>query len=125
MINSQMKQHIQNIIKGTSQVSPFLFLGQNIEICNEQIVQIAEEILKEQNIPKTAFFHFQNTDNNIKTKDIKAFIEPSFTQASYGIQIFFIPNISRFTLSSSNSLLKFLEEPSPGNIIFLSNTSES
>lgn len=125
MINNHTITQIQDIIKGSSWVSPFLFLWSNPESANQQIIAIAKNILEQNNIPLTAFFYFDIPDKNIKIKDIKSFIEPSFSQASHGLQIFFIPDISRFTISSGNSLLKFLEEPSAGNIIFLSNTSES
>lgn len=125
MTNSQIIDHIQEYIKKGTIIAPFLFFGQNSELLEQQIIDISHELLANNNAPKTAFFHFSIPDKNIKIKDIKAFIEPSFSRANYGIQIFYIPDVSRLTVSSSNSLLKFLEEPAPGNIILLSSQSES
>ncbi|NCO31472.1 hypothetical protein GW891_01280 [bacterium] len=47
----------------------------------------------------------------MKIKEIKSFVEYSNSKSPFKFQIFFIENISRLTPTSSNSLLKFFEEP--------------
>jgi len=66
-------------------------------------------------------------DNNesIKVSLIKDFISKSNIKSPFWYQIFYIENISRCTIESYNSMLKFLEEPWKWNIIFMSNASES
>ena len=64
-------------------------------------------------------------DNTAQDKDLKEFLSNSNQKPRFKFQVFFIENISRFTLKSANSCLKFFEEPKFGNIIFLSNTSEA
>jgi DNA polymerase III gamma/tau subunit len=99
-----------------------LFVGQNIELTNSKVKEIAIKLLKDFNIPENYLYILEDSPENIKIKELKEFIEFSHSQAPYSFQIFFIQNISRFTLTSSNSLLKLLEEPGKQNIIFLTNT---
>ncbi|MBT3727533.1 hypothetical protein HOG21_07985 [bacterium] len=57
----------------------------------------------------------------MKINEIKEFVLNSNSKPPFKFQIFFIENVSRLTLKASNSLLKFFEEPSSINIIFLTN----
>lgn len=125
MINKTLIHQIHSQIEKGTDTAPFLFLGKNPEILEQQIESIAYELLEKYHIPKNYFYKFTNLDSNIKLKDIKDFVQLWFSQPPYKIQIFFIPNISRFTTGSGNSLLKFFEEPWIHNIIFLSESSQS
>lgn len=123
-----MKDNLVNIInqieKG-EEISPFLFLGTNIELLDSQVKQIWNELLEKFDVPKVNFSVLDDNGENIKIKDIKEFIKPWELGTPYKFQIFLIENVSRMTLASFNSCLKFFEEPWVQNIIFLTNKSES
>ena len=70
-------------------------------------------------------YSLEDNWKNIKIKEVKEFIEFSNSKSPYKFQIFLIENISRFTISAWNSLLKFFEEPDVTNLILLTNSSES
>jgi hypothetical protein len=106
-------------------ISPCLFLGENLELINADVFQLAQEILQSKNIPLSYLYKLNDNWEKIKIGEIKNFIEPSNSLPWYEIQIFLIENISRFTIQSWNSCLKFFEEPWKHNVIFLTNTSES
>ncbi len=106
-------------------ISPFLFLGKNIEILNSEIRRHAEDLLKFYDIPQTSLLVLEDTGEAIKISGIKEFVKPAELGTPYKIQIFLLENISRMTLQSFNSCLKFFEEPWVQNIIFLTNVSES
>lgn len=125
MKNSQVSPHIQELIKKGDRLSPFLFFGKNPEILTPQVEKIARELLELYKIPKSYLFTFPDNGEKIKIKDIQEFIKISHSHSGFPFQIFFIPNISRLTISSSNSLLKFLEESPKHNIILLSNNWEN
>jgi DNA polymerase III delta prime subunit len=97
-------------------------MGQNLELTNSKVNDIALKLLKDFDIPNSYLYTLEDSPDAIKIKELKEFIEFSHSKPPYTFQIFFIQNISRFTLTSSNSLLKFLEEPGKQNIIFLTNT---
>jgi DNA polymerase III gamma/tau subunit len=78
---------------------------------NEKIKNIALDLLNEYNIPKSYLYILKDNLENIKIQELKEFIKLSQIKSPYKFQIFFIENISRLTLTSSNSLLKILEEP--------------
>jgi len=115
---------IRCIKKGES-ISPFLFLSENKELLSSKITEIAWEILEYFNIPKNYLFNLEDNGEKIKISQIKEFFTPLNLSTPYKFQIFFIENISRMTIWTSNSCLKLLEEPWKTNIIFLSDTSES
>lgn len=125
MINNEIKQNIINQINKGDQKAPFLFLAKNLEILNSQISNLALDLLKEYWIPSVYLYTFQDNWEKIKIKEIKEFIEYSNSKSPYKFQIFLIENVSRLTISASNSLLKFFEEPDVTNLIFLTNKSES
>jgi DNA polymerase III delta prime subunit len=93
------------------EVSPFLFTGKNLEIVNEKVITLAKKLLKEFDIPNVYLYIFNDNSETIKVKEIKEFISYSNSKPPYKFQIFFIENISRLNIASSNSLLKFFEEP--------------
>jgi len=121
--------NIINTIKGKinkgEEISPFLFIGKNLEILNSQITEIWKDLLNEFQIPNVYLYKLEDNNEKIKIKEVKSFIEHSNSTVPYKFQIFFIENISRLTIASSNSLLKFFEEPWVQNIIFTSNAWEN
>lgn len=123
-MNNIIEKIKQKINKG-EEVSPFLFVGKNLEILNSQIIEIWNELLKEFSIPNVYFYKLQDDNEKIKIKEVKEFVEYWNSTSPYRFQIFFIENISRLTIASSNSLLKFFEEPWVQNIIFTSNIWEN
>lgn len=114
----------KKIDKG-EEISPFLFIGKNLEILNKNIYDLWLDILKKYNINKINIFILKDNWEKIKIKEIKEFIEKSNTKSWDKFQIFFIENISRLTNQASNSLLKFFEEPWIWNIIFSTNIWEN
>ena len=125
MINKNILENIIWQINKGDKKAPFLFLAKNPEILNSQVKNLWLDILKHFEIPSNYLYIFDDNWEKIKVKDIKTFIEFSYSKPPYKFQIFFIENISRFTISAWNSLLKFFEEPDVTNLIFLSNNSES
>ena len=125
MINKNIIENIIWQINKGDKKSPFLFLGKNPDLLNSDIKNLWLELLKHFEIPPTYLYTFEDNWEKIKIKDIRSFVELSNSKPPYKFQIFFIENISRFTISAWNSLLKFFEEPDVTNVIFLSNASES
>ncbi|MDR3150388.1 MAG: hypothetical protein LBU14_01910 [Candidatus Peribacteria bacterium] len=109
-----MNNIISNIVNKVNigeEISPFLFIGKNLEIINSKVEDMAKLLLKEYDIPNAYLYTLEDDGENLKVKDVKDFVEFSNSKSPYKFQIFFIENISRLTLASSNSLLKFFEEP--------------
>lgn len=125
MINKNIKNSIVEKLNKGDKKSPFLFIGKNSEILNSEVKALWIELLKDYEIPYTYLYTLEDNWEKIKIKDIKEFIYHSNSKPPYKFQIFFIENISRFTISAWNSLLKFFEEPDSTNLIFLTSTSES
>ncbi len=125
MINNKIIENIKNQIDKGDKKAPFLFLGKNNDLLNSDIKNLWLELLKEYNIPSNYLYLFEDNWEKIKIKDIANFVEFSNSKPPYKFQIFLIENISRFTISAWNSLLKFFEEPDSSNLIFLTNNSES
>lgn len=116
---------ISEQIKKGGEVSPFLFIGKNLDLLNGKVEEIAISLLKEYEIPNVYLYILKDDQEKIKIKEIKKFVEYSNTKSPFKFQIFFIENISRLTPTSSNSLLKFFEEPWIWNIIFTTNSWEN
>jgi DNA polymerase III gamma/tau subunit len=125
MVDNKILQSIITKIDKAEWISPCLFLGKNTELVNSQVTSLAQELLQCYNIPLTYIYRLDNSDEKIKIAEIKNFVQPGNSLPGYAIQIFLIENISRLTLQSSNSCLKFFEEPGKHNVIFLTNNSES
>ncbi len=120
-----VKTKIQSSLQSGETLSPFLFLWSNLELLHSQLQDFTYELLEQHNIPKTSIISLPDDGENLKIQSIRTLLQSSSVKSTYSFQIFIIENISRLTLASSNSMLKFLEEPGEGNIIFLTNTSES
>ena len=125
MINKNILENIIWQVNKGDKKSPFLFLSKNSDILNSDIKNLWLELLKHFDIPSNYLYILEDNWEKIKIKDVKIFTEFSNSKPPYKFQIFFIENISRFTISAWNSLLKFFEEPDITNIIFLTNKSES
>ena len=124
-MNNKITLKLLDQINKEEWILPCLFLAENLELINADITQMAQEILQAKNIPHSYLYTLSDSWEKIKIAEIKNFIEPSHSNPWYPIQIFLIENISRFTIQSSNSCLKFFEEPGKNNVIFLTNNSES
>nr|MDD3720274.1 hypothetical protein [Candidatus Gracilibacteria bacterium] len=124
-----MQNNIVELILGKinkkEEISPFLFLGAPIHNINSQVEELSIELLEKLGINKNFVFDFKDNNEKIKVKDIKDFLDKVYITPSFGSQIFIIENISRMTEESANSCLKIFEEPPIGNIILLTNESES
>ncbi len=125
MINKNITENIIAQINKGNKKSPFLFLGKNSEILNSEIRNLWLDLLKKYEIPSSYLYVFEDNWEKIKIWDMRTFTEFSNSKPPYKFQIFFIENISRFTIWAANSLLKFFEEPDETNVIFLTNPSES
>ncbi len=119
-----LKKIIEQIKKG-EEISPFLFIWQNTQLLNSKVEEIIFELFIEFEVPKVNLIKLEDNWENIKIQEIKEFIKKWDLGTPYKFQIFFIENVSRLTLQSSNSCLKFFEEPWIQNIIFLTNSWEN
>lgn len=124
MVDNKILQSITTKINKAESISPCLFLGNNMELVNSQVNSFAQELLQKYNIPLTYIYRLSDNWEKIKIAEIKNFVQPGNSLPGYTFQLFLIENISRLTLQSSNSCLKFFEEPGKHNIIFLTNESE-
>jgi len=115
---------IKKIERG-EEISPLLFSSWNLSYCNLKVKDLMYDLCLKYDVHKTNIYSLEDNWESIKIEDIRNFISKSNTKASSLFQIFFIENISRLTLASSNSLLKFLEEPWKSNLVFLSNSWEN
>ncbi len=116
---------IQKDIDQKGENSPFLFLWENMELIHADIESFIKEIFIKYAIDSQSLFHLVDSWEVLKIDEIKKFLANGNTKPRFKFQIFFIENISRMTLQSANACLKFFEEPGEGNIIFLTNASES
>lgn len=124
-MNQDNFAHIETSINKKGEVSPFLFLSQNLEILHSEIEWFIRELLLKNNIDMQSLFHLQDTGEALKIGEIKTFLAQWDIRPRFAFQVFFIENISRMTLQAQNACLKFFEEPGEGNIIFLTSQSES
>ncbi|HAO14265.1 MAG TPA: hypothetical protein DDE71_01665 [Tenacibaculum sp.] len=111
MTLSNTKQKIIKKVGIGEEISPFLFVGQNLELLSSDIKSLANDLFEEFSIPSVNLFVLEDNGEKIKIEEIKNFVNPSNIKTPYKFQIFFIENISRMTLQASNSCLKFFEEP--------------
>ena len=124
-MNNPIVEKITSKIERGDNISPFLFLGSNMELLNADVKTIALEVLKYFEIPSTYLFTLEDNWEKIKISEVKRFFEQANLNTPYKVQIFFIENLWRMTISAANSCLKVFEEPWKTNIIFWSNVSES
>jgi hypothetical protein len=124
-----MKQDIFKNIKTNidkkGEISPFLFMSQNLELLHADIEWFIGEIFNDHGIDAQSMFHLEDTREALKIQEVKAFLAQWDVRPRFAFQVFFIENISRMTLQGQNACLKFFEEPWEGNIIFITNRGES
>lgn len=127
-----MSEQIDNILeKIKSKIDawwnfqPILFLWENIELLNKKINSLIEELFVYYKVDKNFFYKLADNNEKIKIAQVRNFISKSNIKSSFKFQIFLIENISRMNKESFNACLKFFEEPWEGNIVFLTNVSES
>lgn len=118
-------EKIKNKIDVWGIFQPILFLWENIELLNKNINSLIEELFIYYKVDKNCFYKLSDNNEKIKIAQVRDFVSKSNIKSSFKFQIFLIENISRMNIESFNSCLKFLEEPWNGNIVFLTNTSES
>jgi len=122
---SSLWQTIHTKIQKGETMSPFLFLSPNSEIWFQEVQNLAHDLLQQNDIDTNSLFTLSDTWEQIKIEEMRTFLEKWNTKPRFIFQIFLIENIGRMTLQSANAALKFFEEPGFGNIVFLTNTSES
>lgn len=125
MVNNKISEQIIQQINKWEWILPCLFLGNNSEILYSEVMQIAQSIVNQKNIPSSYIYSLKDNREKIKIWEVKWFLEKIYSKPWYEFQIFIFENISRLTIQSANSCLKFFEEPGKHNIIFLTNESES
>lgn len=116
---------IKNKIDSENIFQPILFLWENLEVLNNEIQNLVYKLFEYYEIDKNNLYKLVDNNEKIKISELRDFISKSNIKSSFKFQVFLIENISRATLESANASLKFLEEPWLGNIIFLTNASES
>lgn len=112
-------------IQKSSIFQPILFVWNNRDKLDIELNNLIWKLFSTFEVDKNNIYKLEDDGETIKIDVIRNFIAKSNVRSSYKFQIFLIENISRFTLQSANATLKFLEEPWDGNIIFLTNSSES
>lgn len=120
-----LKKHIHDKLEAGEQISPTLFLGQDLVKNNITVNNLIFELFSEYGVDKNNLYQISDSWEWIKIEEARRFIEISAQKPNDKFQIFLIENISRLSISSWNSLLKFFEEPPVWNLIFLTNKSES
>jgi len=124
MLNN-LKNDIEKKINKGEEISPFLFISENVELLNKKVEQFWLEILKDLWINKLNLYKLEDNWETIKISQIKEFLSKIYSTNPEKVQIFIIENIWRFTLQAANSVLKIFEEPWFWNLIFLTNNSDS
>ncbi len=124
-MESKIFEHVEKAIIKKGEISPFLFISQNLEILNNEVESFAREMLVKNNIDVQSLFHLSDNWETLKIDELKKFISFWDVRPRFAFQIFLIENISRMSPQSQNACLKFFEEPGEGNIILLTNNSES
>ncbi len=119
-ILSMIKQKIEN----NTNFQPILFLWEN-KLLEPTLEYIISNLFSYFEVDKNSIYKLLDDWNSLKISNVREFVLKWNVKSSYRFQIFVIENIQRLTLESSNSLLKFLEEPWVWNIIFLTSNSSS
>jgi len=86
---------------------------------SEAVFQLARDVCEYFNVDIHHIHRFISETENIKISEIRKFLSTSFLHPGDGVEIFILENIHTATLPAYNAMLKFLEEPGEGNIVFL------
>lgn len=124
-MNEVIIEKIKDKIMNSIPLQPILFLSPSPEISIQEIKNLCYTLFESTHGDKNNIFILSDNGEKIKTSQMRDFIQKSNIKPSFWFQIFLIENISRATIESLNSALKFFEEPWVWNIIFLTNKDES
>lgn len=116
---------ITSQIEKGGEISPFLFMSPHLEILHSDLHSFILWLLKKQGIDIQSLFQVSDSGEAIKIEEVKKLLSHWEIKPRFKFQVFLIENISRMTTQAQNSCLKFFEEPGEGNIIILTNNSES
>ena len=125
MQTNSIFESIEKAIEKRGELSPFLFLWNNLELTHGDIEVFIQEIFQKHSIDAQGLFHLMDNGESLKIDEVKKIVAQWDIRPRFAFQIFFIENISRMTTQAANACLKFFEEPGEGNIIFLTSASES
>ncbi len=125
LMKNNFLQNFVNKINKEKEISPILFIGEDLVSLNIEISQFINSLLEEFKVPSSSVYKFEDDGNNLKIETSREIISLLSKKSSFKFQIILIENISRFTLGAANSLLKVFEEPWEGNLIFLTNSWEN
>ena len=124
MDKNKILESIKQKIDKNSIFQPILFIWNNIN--SWLIIEfLTKELFSFYQVDKNSIYKLVDDSESIKIAQIREFIQKWNIKSSFKFQFFVVENIQRLTLESSNSLLKFLEEPWIWNIIFLTSPSTS
>ncbi len=118
-------QKISDAMMQKGEVSPFLFLSENLELLHAHLLSYLEDARRKYGVDAQSIFHLADTGESLKIAEVKQFLSYGAVRPRFAFQVFLIENISRMTPQAQNACLKFFEEPWRGNIVILTNTSES
>ncbi len=124
MLKSIIEKIYLQIEKG-DQIAPFLFVSPNPSSLRMDMDSIIQELQKTYAFPSSYVFRYEDNGEALRIAQAREIVNKSHIKSDYTVQVFVIENASRMTLSFSNALLKFFEEPWVGNIVFLTHSSES
>lgn len=124
MLNSFFEK-LSDSIQKKGEISPFLFLSHNLEVFHSELRSEIFGLLTKHGIDRQSVFTLEDSPENLKIGEVKKFLTQGDIRPRFAFQIFVIENISRMTIQAQNACLKFFEEPWVGNIIFLTDSSES
>lgn len=125
MKTENILSYIQEHISKGDEITPFLFIWKHFDSIHIYVQELVTQLTQQFEVDKNYIFTLTNSEESLKIEEIKDFVRLSFSKSPFAFQVFIIQNISRLTLQSANALLKFLEEPWVGNIVFLSNEGEA
>ena len=124
-MHKSIAQKISKSIEKGEHISPFLFLWSNLKAVSQEIDEVVNELQDLYHFPNSYVYRLNDNGESIKIAETRVWFKRTHVSLDYPVQIFIIEKIGRLGIAASNSLLKVLEEPGAGNVIFLTNSSES
>ena len=112
-------------LQAGGEISPFLFCDTHLELLHQQIHVTFESCKIQFWLDNQSIFSLWDTWETLKIEEVKQFLSQTQTRPRFAFQIFYIERFSRMTPQAQNACLKFLEEPGEGNIVILTNQTES
>lgn len=120
-----MTSSIEASLQSGESLSGFLLLDENLEMLHLQLSDYITGLCSQYAIAPASVLRLDDLGENIKIDVLRNYLHSAWMRPSYQFQICVIENISRLTQASANSMLKFLEEPPAGTLIFLTNRSQA